>query len=453
MSFFKKSLRALGFGNEQEQEEHIYSAKDITDVTGQNKQRQGNDTDNGSKQNAVESTDTTPSQPTETILPDALLNKVIELVNASFPDFVRNYIDIEGEKRYIYEQLGDSFKEYIENLNKTAREQSENAVASIRKKLEEEIASMRRKTTELEEQKAEIKNAQLSAERQKRALNDKVHDLDNRIATLEAEKEQYDLENKSLLNKLKVSGVKQQEVDDANEEIKRLLGVIQEMKLSKTPSEGVQQELADKNAAIDALQERIKYLTSQKDEYAEKIDTISSANAQMQAAINEKENVITQLTDEVAALIKQQEANTQQLSAMQATEQASAMLQSSLEESRKHCAELEQTIAELKANQQANNSEVENINFKLSEAQQESNRLATELQEAQARIKEQDDTSEKATQLLQQAEAQAEQARNEAASIGETLHSKIEENSNLHNRIDELQEALAQSEQQLLYPA
>ena len=41
--------------------------------------------------------------------------------------------------------------------------------------------------------------------------------MDNRIASLEAEKEQYDLENKSLINKLKVSGVKQQELDDAKE--------------------------------------------------------------------------------------------------------------------------------------------------------------------------------------------------------------------------------------------
>ncbi len=255
MSFLKKSLRALGFSDDEEQE-YIYTAKDITDGTVDR------------HVTAVETKE--PEQPKDAesksadeFLPDALLEKVVELVNSSLPDFVRNCIDHESEKRYIYEQLGDSFKNYVTELSTNARRQSEQEVAQARQKLEQDMNALKQKTTELEEQKNEIKNAQLSAERQKRALNEKVHDLDTRIATLEAEKEQYELENKSLVNKLKVSGVKQQELDDALSENTRLLGIIQELKTgtAQTSSE----ELSAKEDEIAQLQQVHNTLQAEKE--------------------------------------------------------------------------------------------------------------------------------------------------------------------------------------------
>lgn len=49
-----------------------------------------------------------------------------------------------------------------------------------------------------------------------------MHELETRIAALEAEKEQFELENKSLVNKLKVSNVHQEELEAASAEIERL---------------------------------------------------------------------------------------------------------------------------------------------------------------------------------------------------------------------------------------
>ena len=53
---------------------------------------------------------------------------------------------------------------------------------------------------ELEEQRNTMQSAQLSAERQKRAVAEKVHELEARIAALEAEKELLptDLQSRSL---------------------------------------------------------------------------------------------------------------------------------------------------------------------------------------------------------------------------------------------------------------
>ena len=108
MSFFKNSLRALGFGKDDDNDDRTFTAKDIVNVTGNNTAipdksvpvaatpAESNDnTDNNDNNNAK--------------LPHTLLDKMVELINASLPDFIRNCIDTESEKKYIYEQLSTRF--------------------------------------------------------------------------------------------------------------------------------------------------------------------------------------------------------------------------------------------------------------------------------------------------------------------------------------------------------
>ena len=277
MSFFKKSLKALGFSEEEEEEytQH-HTERDVT----------------ATPRTTANTGPAEPAAPTAPInsdgetLPDSLLEHIVELINASLPDFVRTCIDRESEKRYIYEHLGDSFKNYIAELRGQARSTVEQEVAATRQKLEEELAAQRRKTAELEEQKNEIRNAQLSAERQKRALHDKVHDLDNRVATLEAEKEQYELENKSLLNKLKVADVKQHELDEVMSENTRLLGVIQELKNAHADESA--------SAEIEELRQQAAQATASLDEAIQKAEVLSGENETLQRLIEEKEQAISE---------------------------------------------------------------------------------------------------------------------------------------------------------------
>ena len=276
MSFFKKSLKALGFSEEEEEEYTQHTEREVAASP-------------RTTANTGPAEPAAPAAPTNNggeTLPDSLLEHIVELINASLPDFVRTCIDRESEKRYIYEHLGDSFKNYIAELNGQARSTVEQEVAATRQKLEEELAAQRRKTAELEEQKNEIRNAQLSAERQKRALHDKVHDLDNRVATLEAEKEQYELENKSLLNKLKVADVKQHELDEVMSENTRLLGVIQELKNAHADESA--------SAEIEELRQQAAQATASLDEAIQKAEVLSGENETLQRLIEEKEQAISE---------------------------------------------------------------------------------------------------------------------------------------------------------------
>ena len=276
MSFFKKSLKALGFSEEEEEEYTQHTEREVAASP-------------RTTANTGPAEPAAPAAPTNNggeTLPDSLLEHIVELINASLPDFVRTCIDRESEKRYIYEHLGDSFKNYIAELRGQARSTVEQEVAATRQKLEEELAAQRRKTAELEEQKNEIRNAQLSAERQKRALHDKVHDLDNRVATLEAEKEQYELENKSLLNKLKVADVKQHELDEVMSENTRLLGVIQELKNAHADEPA--------SAEIEELRQQAAQATASLDEAIQKAEVLSGENESLQRLIEEKEQAISE---------------------------------------------------------------------------------------------------------------------------------------------------------------
>ena len=292
MSFFKKSLKALGFSEEEEEEYTQHTEREVAASP-------------RTTANTGPAEPAAPAAPTNNggeTLPDSLLEHIVELINASLPDFVRTCIDRESEKRYIYEHLGDSFKNYIAELNGQARSTVEQEVAATRQKLEEELAAQRRKTAELEEQKNEIRNAQLSAERQKRALHDKVHDLDNRVATLEAEKEQYELENKSLLNKLKVADVKQHELDEVMSENTRLLGVIQELKNAHADESA--------SAEIEELRQQAAQATASLDEAIQKAEVLSGENETLQRlieekeqAISEKEQIVEQIGSEKSSLL------------------------------------------------------------------------------------------------------------------------------------------------------
>ncbi len=333
MSFIKKIAQSLGFSNEPEEETPVYTAKNITDMTGKEKSQPAKNTNTPTpakvepvvapiKKDVEGVKMSTPAQQPQNIVPDILLDKIVELINASFPDFVRNCIDIENEKKYIYEQLGDTFKNYVVNLNDTARQQSEANINSARMQLDSEMSNLRRKATELEEQKAELKNQQLSTERQKRALNEKVHDLESRINTLEAEKEQYELENKSLINKLKVSGIKQQEVDDAQEEVNRLLNVIQEMKKNGTVPTEVENNLAQKDTAIQALKTELEQvlnlntsLNAELTQHKEASAAFAQERQVLTDTLMEKEKELTQKAGELQAIKSENENALQALRA------------------------------------------------------------------------------------------------------------------------------------------
>lgn len=141
------------------------------------------------------------------MVPDEIFESVVRIFNESLPAFLSESVDEKKQREYLYNALNSSMKSYIDGLHTMAIQQCSDMYETERRNLHSEMESLRVKARQEESENSEVKKLQLSAERQKRALSEKVHELEKQIATIQAENEQFQLENKSLLNKLRVSAV------------------------------------------------------------------------------------------------------------------------------------------------------------------------------------------------------------------------------------------------------
>lgn len=167
-----------------------------------------------------EANESTPQQPN--INADRIFSHVVEVFNASLPGFLKAGANAEAQRRYLYDTLSADIKVHLDSLEAQAREACESRWRNDRDSLNQKVRQIEARSKELEEKKIELSQKQLSADRQKRALSDRVHDLEKQLSKLAADREQYDLENKSLVNKLKVAGVFEKENEELRDELNRL---------------------------------------------------------------------------------------------------------------------------------------------------------------------------------------------------------------------------------------
>lgn len=207
MSIFNHIKKAFGLGDSYESEEQDFEEKEEVSYT---------------TEETLQSLPEIKVNQDESLSGD-IFEGVITLFNQIQPEFVRQCMDTEAQKTYILENIQSSLKERLENEVRTARLRGQQLWEEERKKLGEEVEILRHQKEILEQKREESKSQKLSAERQKRALVERVHDLETQLLSAEAEKEQYVLENRSMLNKLRVASVTSGGTsDDAIDEIEKL---------------------------------------------------------------------------------------------------------------------------------------------------------------------------------------------------------------------------------------
>lgn len=118
-------------------------------------------------------------------IPDTLLEIITDIVNKALPEVVLKTIDRDAEKEEIRETLKPAFCEYVKYLLLKA-EGSNGTPLFIEGDDNIELVSELEEKLKLASQREEdYKNRYLSAERQKRALNDKVRDLEDKLTKTE----------------------------------------------------------------------------------------------------------------------------------------------------------------------------------------------------------------------------------------------------------------------------
>lgn len=327
----------------------------------------------------------------------AIFNYVVKVFNEALPDFIQRSVDPEAQKKQLLDGLSEDLKNYIERLNLAARKEGQRLWDAEKNKLSANLRELESRTREFEEQRSLLSQKQLSADRQKRALADKVRDLETKILSLEAEKEQYQLENKSLLNKLKVASVYESE----NAELRKAVaekGVNPDTLAAKSAEDA---KLREENQKLDAELSSLKEeLEKTKEELKQAIATADGFKTEVDHLKEEIENMSDEIPEAMAEKLREIESQVALFEDIKARkDQKIAELSSELQAAQEKIVNLDKVvnmnIESQSKNEQKYRDQIEELRQNLAKSKEEVVRLEKQLNESIAKAARENRQSQK----------------------------------------------------------
>lgn len=253
---------------------------------------------------------------------DEIKDKIIDIINASLPEFIKGCVDRDAELKYINEEFGTTFSTYTQNIRQAIEERAKSEWISERMNLEKRLQESGKKAEESTAKMEELRARITSLDRQKIALNERINQYENKVATAEAEREQYHLECKSLMNKLKVASVNEEEINKLREENTQMLQectslrndiiMLRKEALNAKNNPATLAEDAEKMAA---LQQQLETANAEKVQLEQRITELENAagNVPQPEIAQQLQAEIQKISDELYAaqvqLIEAQEKN------------------------------------------------------------------------------------------------------------------------------------------------
>ncbi|MCM1022121.1 MAG: hypothetical protein NC343_07520 [Muribaculum sp.] len=212
-----------------------------------------------------------PEPMPEPKFPLEIFDGLLQIFNAAQPDFISKCVDVEAQRKYLYDSMDASFKEYVGQLQLQATQYAEKKCSHLLRTHTAELQELREKLASTEKHLEEQKQQNMSATRQKRAFTERVRDLEQQIEAANAEKEQYALETKSLLNKLKVAQVRESEAGNDKE-------LAAEIKQYRLAAEEANRQVSQLNAQAVANQAESDRLKAENHKLTESVDSEKDTN-------------------------------------------------------------------------------------------------------------------------------------------------------------------------------
>lgn len=329
MSFLNIMKKAFGFGDDGESDDQLFA--DTTNEQPSDLQLHSHVHEKIEEPKPVEF---------DPQMQNAIFEQVVAIFNDALPEFISKAVDTEAQKQLIREALDSGVTDYLNSLNKAATEYCEMQWRARQNDMAAEMEEVRHRAREVERQSSDIQQKQLSADRQKRALTEKVHELESQMARLISENEQLQLENRSLLNRLKVSNVLQEDVDKSNAELQTLRSELNRLKedpslVSEERENALKAEMDKMKDGIDSLKEQLRVGDEIRDDLRRRLKD-------SEAVVAERDKEITSLN----AMVEQFDSATAQFDELTGQLKASTEMISSL---KKKVASRDEEIASLKS--------------------------------------------------------------------------------------------------------
>lgn len=374
MSVFNKIKQAFGFDGENEDE--ILADSEVR-------------VDRKEKINAPvtvtpEKKSVAATVPADGPMPDAIFEHVLDVFNKSLPDFLQKSVSTHEQRKYLYDTLSDDLKAYVNASRELAEKQCRKHWESEKTKLQANVRELESRYRQYDDVRNDIQQKLLSTERQKRALSERVHDLEMKVMTYEAEREQFQLENKSLVNKLKVNGVHEDENKDLREEISRLQAELDEL---RKKGQGGTADNPASSISVDEVREAVrKEMQASLDESKAALEAMKQENARLLDQQNISESQIAELEEKLKNVENtglDEEAVAQQIAEIEkqveAFQKISDEKDARIAEANRRIESLEQTISKNReitgAAEKLLRDEISRLRANLEESRKEAERL------------------------------------------------------------------------------
>lgn len=260
-------------------------------------------------------------------LPADLFDAVIAVFNEAQPDFVKKCLDTEAQRKYLIDSIDSRLREQVENAAQT----SANRWKEEKLRLESRISELEGDDNTIAVLRKENRRLQLSVDRQKRALLDRINDLESQVARQAEEKERFYSHRKPSPSDEELSQAKAriEELEAtiaSNEEALRNQAAAGKTD-AETPDAEIEagtiseqeQRIAEQEKQIAERDSRIAQLTSECDKLREEAARQSTLREQLEVKTSMSDNMINDLRNQAAAA--RRELETMQEEQLQAVEQ------------------------------------------------------------------------------------------------------------------------------------
>lgn len=286
MSFINGLKRAFGFGGSDEDEEEEnneeYTAAPPTYAVPVPKPavHHSEPPRQGSEETPADST-----EPDNALAGD-LFDAILAVFNDAQPDFVRKCLSTDAQKQYLLDSLNDSLRSRL-----AAGFPAQNDECG---RLREEIARLKEGSKNVDSLTNDNRKLRLSLERQKRALLDRINDLESQVVKLNEERERLYTRHPKPDN------------SRFEEEIARLEGEL------KTAQDSLAKEVEERRASEEAAEAPA---ISAEDLEALRKELTRQTEMREQAELKSRmsDEMIKQMNSEVVASRKEMEENRRQM--------------------------------------------------------------------------------------------------------------------------------------------
>lgn len=329
MNFFASLKRAFGFGPDDiSADEDLYADTAIDNASAAPAEE--------ANASAAETPDAEPVK-FDPAMQLAIFDRILAVFNEALPDFLARTGDPEARRKYLYDSLDAGVKQYLDGLSVKAEEYCELQWKSRQAGMAAEMEALRLRSEEIEKQSCDVKQKQLSADRQKRALTERVHDLESQLSRLESEREQYELENRSLVNRIKVANVQQTDYEKAQADISALQAEVAKLRSNPEQAfaereEALKKQIAEMAEGIDSLKEQLRVAKDMHDDMRHRVAERDKTITQLQKTISDTEEIVKHVSDLDTTLTRRDETIAAQKGTIEALENEIKALKATITE-------------------------------------------------------------------------------------------------------------------------